>query len=171
MAKSQNGTNSTTTTTGGNNSTTSTNSAPFATVTVGTGNGTNLVFDPPVLPYVPPNNTVRFEFHKLNHTLTESSFSAPCTKLSADSFDTGFTNFNPNDEAPFKTVDVAVSDLSPRFFYCRQVVKKPHCEAGMVFALNAGQDQFAEFQRAAEAGATPSPTPAPAASKRGIVRK
>ena len=169
MAKAQNGTNSTT----GSGNGTSTTTAPFATITVGTNNGTGLVFDPPVLPYVPPNNTIRFEFHAKNHTLTESSFASPCTKSDKpNAIDTGFNNVNPLDLALFKTLDVAVEDTTPRFFYCMQTVAKSHCNAGMVFGLNVGRDQFAEFQQAARAVATPVATAVPVpARKRSLYKK
>lgn len=58
-----------------------------------------------------------------------------------------------NTNGPFPQAQYVVKDTNPVFAYCRQA---NHCQQGMVFAINPG-DQFAAFQAAAM-GNTASPS-------------
>ena len=51
-----------------------------------------------------------FEFHALNHTLTQSSLERPCASL--QQFDTGFNQFNPQSKENVVTV-ITVNSLEP----------------------------------------------------------
>jgi plastocyanin len=159
----QNGNPSATPTYGGTPSM-STGLAMSYNVTVGLNGGKDLVFSPPYLQNVKRGERIYFDFRKANHTLTESSFDKPCTKLSGTTVDTDFMNFNPNDIPGFKPFTLTVDSDGERFFYCRQGNGTPngHCSKGMVFAINVDQDRFGKFLNAAKAtlpkikGRTPS---------------
>jgi plastocyanin len=75
-----------------------------------------------------------FNFHGMNHTLTQSSLDTPC--IPAASFDSGFNQFNPDDDQEV-SLTLTVNTLDPQWFFCKQM---NHCHAGMVFALNPGAD-------------------------------
>ncbi|KAJ7491279.1 hypothetical protein FB451DRAFT_636830 [Mycena latifolia] len=98
-----------------------------------------------------PGDTVTFEFHEKNHTVTASSFQDPCRALSLTSttgqlgFDSGFMAVSPN-ATQFPTFTIQINDTLPLWAYCRQV---NHCGSGMVFSVNAvetGPNNFAAFK-------------------------
>jgi len=130
---------------------TSTGSVDHKVVVGGTG----------VLAYNPSNitaqvgDTVTFEFHQVNHTVTQSSFNTPCRALSLTSttgavgFDSGF---NPvaSGATTFPTYTITVNSTAPIWAYCRQA---NHCGQGMVFSINSvesGSNNFAAFQALAK---------------------
>jgi plastocyanin len=82
-----------------------------------------------------------FNFHSVNHPLTQSSLEAPCSSI--HQFDTGFIEFNSDDRNDL-SVGLTVNTLEPQWYYCRQRRAISHCHAGMIFALNPGNqmDQF-----------------------------
>ncbi|KAF7367601.1 hypothetical protein MSAN_00823400 [Mycena sanguinolenta] len=119
------------------------------------------------LSYTPSNisaaigDTVTFEFHPKNHTVTQSSFSQPCVSLTETSksgqvgFKSGF-QFVADNATTFPTFNITINDTSPVWAYCGQV---GHCQAGMVFAINAvesGPNNFAAFQAIANASGSGS---------------
>jgi hypothetical protein len=77
----------------------------------------------------------------LNHTLTQSTLQNPCS--ASGGFETGFTRFNPDDHLG-SIVSFVVEQPNPQWFFCRQEHPRPHCQAGMVFAINPG-DSMNEF--------------------------
>jgi len=100
-------------------------------------------------------DTVTFEFHPKNHTVTQSSFLQPCRPL-ADTSTTGqvgfFSGFQPvaTNATDFPTFTITVNDTAPIWGYCSQT---GHCGQGMVFSINAvesGPNNFAAFQALAE---------------------
>ncbi|OCH89103.1 hypothetical protein OBBRIDRAFT_778998 [Obba rivulosa] len=91
-----------------------------------------------------PGDTVVFSFRQENHTVTQSSFDNPCQALDGG-FDSGFVPIADNDTGPFPAAQFTVTDTNPVWVFCRQT---GHCEQGMVFAINPG-DQFLAFQSAA----------------------
>lgn len=120
-----------------------------------------IVGGPNILSYSPSNitaqvgDTITFEFHQKNHTITASSFDAPCRALALTSstgqvgFDSGF---NPvaDGATDFPTYTIRVNDTNPIWAYCRQ---GNHCGQGMVFSANAvesGPKNFAAFQALAK---------------------
>lgn len=120
------------------------------TVTVGE-NGT-LTYDPPFI-QAAVRDTVKFVFAAKNHTITQSSFGAPCRKLEFTSttgqigFDSGFVPGNADGSATFS---ITVNDTQPIWAYCRQT---GHCGQGMVFAINPDESSdrsFAAFQTLAK---------------------
>ncbi|KAF5379923.1 hypothetical protein D9757_007212 [Collybiopsis confluens] len=108
------------------------------------------------LTYSPANitaqigDTVTFEFHAKNHTVTQSSFADPCTPLSLSSagttsFDSGFMPVSVN-ATNFPTMTITINDTKPVWAYCRQTVPVSHCESGMVFSVNAVESSANSFE-------------------------
>ncbi|KAF9524559.1 Cupredoxin [Crepidotus variabilis] len=97
-------------------------------------------------------DTVTFEFKPKNHTVTQSSFLTPCTKLKDASGNPGFASgFKPvgASDTTFPTFQIKINDTAPIWGYCGQ---PGHCQAGMVFSINAvesGPNNFAAFQQLA----------------------
>ncbi|KAJ3516728.1 hypothetical protein NLJ89_g950 [Agrocybe chaxingu] len=120
-----------------------------------------IVGGPGVLAYNPSNitaqvgDTITFEFREKNHTVTASSFDAPCRALALTStsgevgFDSGFQPI-ADDALTFPTFTIQVNDTKPIWAYCRQ---GNHCGQGMVFSANAdesGARGFAAFRALAK---------------------
>lgn len=129
-------------------------------VTVG-NNGT-LTYDPTNLTGVATGDTVVFFFAAKNHTVTQSSFAAPCTWLGDTAADSGFepvdtttvtTDVFPGNNSAIPTFTYNVTNTSvPLWFYCAQTNPVSHCESGMVFAINPTANKtFDAFQQAAKA--------------------
>ncbi|KAJ7159456.1 Cupredoxin [Mycena filopes] len=119
---------------------------------VSVGAGGNLVYDPPSISAA-KGDTVRFTFNPKNHTVTQSSFAAPCVPLTGGAT----SGFQPvtNVSALLPTWEFTVADdTTPAWFHCEQTVPASHCGAGMVFAINAPADpdphSFSNFQKLAE---------------------
>ncbi|KAI0261048.1 hypothetical protein BC834DRAFT_941179 [Gloeopeniophorella convolvens] len=102
-----------------------------------------------------PGDTITFEFHQKNHTVSQSSFAAPCQLLASTStsgqigFDSGFMPVSDN-ATTFPTYTIQVNDTAPIWAYCRQ---QGHCGQGMVFAANAvesGPNTFEAFEARAK---------------------
>lgn len=122
------------------------------------------------LAYSPANisaaigDTVTFEFHPKNHTVTQSSFLNPCKAL-AETSTTGQVGFKSGfrpvsaDATEFPTFQITINDTAPIWGYCGQT---NHCGAGMVFAINAvesGPNNFAAFVELAKRTAATSSSP------------
>jgi len=92
-------------------------------------------------------DTVRFTFVSKNHTVTQSSFDAPCKKADYG-FDSGFRPVT--DPSVNKVFEYKVTDNKPIWFYCQQ---GKHCsEQGMNGAINApatGDKTLAIFKQKA----------------------
>jgi len=131
-------------------------------------NGT-LTFTPNQL-QVQNGDSVSFQFLSKNHTVTQSSFAAPCTNLTnadgSSGIDSGF-QFVPAGTTSFQQWTFTVNNASsPLWFYCRQKTPASHCGMGMVFAINpTAAKSYAAFQQAAMA--TLNSTATPSASSAG----
>lgn len=109
---------------------------------------------------------VRFDFLKLNHSVTQSTFAHPCTYNGR--FDTGLNQFNPKNISGKFLVDFQVNTTEPLWFYwlvnCSFILTIPytclthcskqsfpasHCHKGMVLGINP-KDKFAAFLANAE---------------------
>jgi len=98
-------------------------------------------------------DTVTFTFKTKNHTVTQSSLQTPCSALD-NGFDSGFIPVSDDNEANLPTAQFTVQDTNPVWAYCRQA---NHCQQGMVFAINPGNN-FAAFQAAATGSANSTTT-------------
>jgi len=153
------------------------------TVKVGANNG--LLFDPPqIMPAA--GDLIMFQFQGKNHSVTQSTFAAPCTHMTTPSqgIDSGFMNVAAGaTELPEWTISVNSTD--PLWFFCAQTSPVVHCSKGMVFAVNpTAAKTFTMFQAAANAtggnsttptnSSTPSPSGAsastPSTTKSGAIR-
>ncbi|KAF5339652.1 hypothetical protein D9758_015600 [Tetrapyrgos nigripes] len=93
-------------------------------------------------------DTVVFEFHPKNHTVTQSTFNSPCQPKEGG-FDSGFMPVSPNTTSGFPSFQITINDTAPIWGYCQQTQPASHCGAGMVFAINAvetGPNNFSAFQ-------------------------
>ncbi|KAF8337031.1 uncharacterized protein EI90DRAFT_3119365 [Cantharellus anzutake] len=101
---------------------------------------------------------VNFIFSNKNHTVTQSSFDSPCSKLLGTDgitpvgLDTGFVPIAAGQSPVIFNYTVNTTD--PLWFYCKQ---QGHCRKGMVFAINppaTGNHTFENFLANAENNAT-----------------
>jgi len=96
-------------------------------VTVGAGGG--LVYSPPTV-NASTGDVVTFMFQAA-HTVTQSTFAAPCAPLAND---TGHVvGFNSDVRTAGGTYSVIVTEGAPIWFYCGI---PGHCQAGMVGSIN-----------------------------------
>lgn len=102
-----------------------------------------------------PRDVIKFTFHVKNHTVTQSSFGAPCLPLtdkttgSKIGFNSGFFPVAA-DATDFPTWSLTINDTAPIWAYCAQA---NHCGSGMVFAVNSdetSQRNFTAFQNLAK---------------------
>ncbi|VDC06009.1 unnamed protein product [Peniophora sp. CBMAI 1063] len=95
-------------------------------------------------------DTVTFVFFPKNHTVTQSTFAAPCTKM-AGGIASGFQPVTA-DQTSVPAMTITVNDTTPLWFYCGQQSPVSHCGMGMVFAVNpTAEKSFESFQTAANA--------------------
>jgi plastocyanin len=104
-------------------------------VTVGK-NGT-LTFSPSSI-NVNPGEAVQFQFVAGNHTVTQSTFDAPCQPIAQHSNLTGFhSGFQPAAASAamgmIPTYTIMVNNTNPIWVYCAQ---GKHCESGMALVIN-----------------------------------
>ncbi|KAF7338704.1 RmlC-like cupin [Mycena sanguinolenta] len=123
-------------------------------------------------------DTVTFEFHAKNHTVTQSSFLQPCKPLAETSttgqigFKSGFVPVSVNQTSDFPDVP----DHSEGRKSCLGVLRTArccppvHCTSGMVFAINAVEsspNNFAAFLHLAETSGISSSVKCPPKDKTG----
>lgn len=87
-------------------------------------------------------DVVEFDFLAQSHSLTQSEFLTPCTYNGG--FDTGLNQMNPNNQSGLFVIPFEVKTDKPQWFYCKQQMPRPHCQAGMVFGLNP-RDKMDQF--------------------------
>ncbi|KAH9928535.1 uncharacterized protein BXZ73DRAFT_90588 [Epithele typhae] len=108
------------------------------THTVQVGGAGKLVYTPNELTGVANGDVIQFQFMDKNHTVTQSTFPAPCSNITDASgavtgVDSGFQFVDPT-SANVPVWQITINNASaPLWFYCRQA---KHCQAGMVFAVN-----------------------------------
>ncbi|BFZ61894.1 hypothetical protein YB2330_002972 [Saitoella coloradoensis] len=114
--------------------------ASGATQTILVGGDAGLVYTPSSV-MAAPGTTLLFQFLTKNHTLSQSTFAAPCS-LGAGMVDSGFRPYNGTG-AP-STFAYVVQSTEPTWWYCKQ---KGHCGMGMVFAVNpTAEKTFEQFK-------------------------
>jgi len=111
------------------------------------GENNTLTFNPPSIQAV-AGDTVLFNFLSKNHSVTQSTFTSPCT-LAPGGVDSGFQATSPNSTTTMQwsiTLD-AKSASGPLWFFCAQTKPAVHCHTGMVFAINANaQKSFDQYK-------------------------
>lgn len=113
-------------------------------VTVG-NNGT-LTYTPSSLNNVANGDIVSFQFVSKNHSVTQSSFLAPCT---ANGVSSGFQDAENLTGPDFPTWSITIeNNTNPLWFFCAQTTaNSTHCQSGMVFAINpTATKNFTAFQ-------------------------
>ncbi|KAF7363201.1 Cupredoxin [Mycena venus] len=147
----------------------SSSSAPTAGASSGSeilvlvGQNNQLTFSPSNIT-ANAGDTVTFQFQSKNHSVTQSSFEAPCTPL-AGGVDSGFQFIAANATALPEFSFTINNAAKPLFFFSKQDAVVNECQKGMVFSINAdpnSAESFAAFQAAAEESAASSSS-APAA--------
>lgn len=131
-------------------------------ITVQVGAGGAVAYNPPSV-NASVGDTISFVFMGGNHTVTQSTFAAPCSNMTtpAAGIDSGFQAVPANPQG-FPSWSFTVNDTSaPLWFYCRHV---GHCQMGMVFAVNpTAEKSFQAFQAAANASTPAGNASAPPA--------
>ncbi|KAJ7622088.1 hypothetical protein FB45DRAFT_838288 [Roridomyces roridus] len=97
-----------------------------------------------------------------NHSVTQSSFAAPCQAIPGG-FDSGWV-FNGDPTAPPPVWNLTITTSAPVWVYCKQLKSaagQPHCTLDMVGVINIGDKFFAEFVDAASAATTVIQTEGP----------
>ncbi|KAF8186041.1 hypothetical protein K438DRAFT_1038073 [Mycena galopus ATCC 62051] len=123
------------------------------------GTGAATVFSPNQIT-APVGTILSFQFIGVpgNHTVTQSTFAAPCTPA-AGGFDSGWVGV-PSTLPVMPTWNLTITNASaPIWFYCKQLNPKgtaPHCNLGMVGVINlqASNKSFADFVASASAAPT-----------------
>jgi plastocyanin len=137
------------------------------TVIVG-GNGT-LTFNPSSI-QAANGDAVIFQFQAKNHSVTQTTFANPCAGM-AGGVDSGF-QATANGTTQFAEWKITINNASaPLWFYCAQTNPKDHCQAGMVFAVNANAaksfDAYLKNAQAFTGAAAPGTTAAGATTTAG----
>jgi len=127
-------------------------------ITVKVGENGGLTYNPDSVT-AKEGDIISFQFVAKNHSVTQSSFSDPCTRLTTPTLgiDSDFQPVSAN-ATMVPQWSFTVSNASvPLWFFCKQGA---HCKAGMVFAVNPTADKtFQAFKdKATGANSTSSST-------------
>lgn len=68
-------------------------------------------------------DTIQFVFNPKNHTVTQSTFAAPCAPMSGG-IDSGFMPVGAN-ATTVPSMTITVNDTTPLWFYCKQTGYDP----------------------------------------------
>ncbi|KAJ3777538.1 Cupredoxin [Lentinula raphanica] len=125
------------------------------TFTVIVGGNSSIAYSPTSV-NATTGDVIQFQFVSKNHTVTQSTFAAPCTAM-AGGVDSGFQAVATN-ATTFPVWSFTLTNTSaPLWFFCAQT---GHCaKDGMVFAVNpTASKSFEAFQAAALATGSNSTT-------------
>ncbi|EJF66269.1 hypothetical protein DICSQDRAFT_159248 [Dichomitus squalens LYAD-421 SS1] len=129
------------------------------------GGNASLTYTPNQLTGVANGDVIQFQFLDKNHTVTQSTFAAPCSNITdatgaVTGVDSGF-QFVPAGATQFPVWQITVNNASaPLWFFCRQAT---HCQAGMVFAVNpTAAKTYDAFKANAAQSVAVNGSPAPA---------
>ncbi|KAH0563493.1 hypothetical protein GP486_001937 [Trichoglossum hirsutum] len=125
---------------------------PFSTHIVNVGMS-GLFFSPDNL-NVSVGDSVEFRFFPLNHSVAQSSFSAPCAPAGPRALFSGF--FPVQSDGGRQRWTIQINDTKPIWLYCSQ---GPHCQMGMVAVINPPPDQSIGRYKQAAANATANMSP------------
>jgi len=99
-------------------------------------------------------DTIAFQFQSKNHTVTQSTFAAPCQIMTTPTagIDSGFMPVASGATSYPEWSFTMTNASAPLWFYCRQT---GHCQQGMVFAVNpTAAKSIDAFQAAAKASSS-----------------
>jgi plastocyanin len=103
-------------------------------VQVGAANGSLAFFPDNISAAV--GDMIQFQFAPNNHTVTQSTFDAPCQPIALHSNVTGiYSGFMPvtASSTTTPTYTVLVNSTTPMWLYCSQ---GKHCQSGMTMVVN-----------------------------------
>jgi len=125
------------------------------TIIVKVGEGGGLTFSPESVT-AKQDDIIAFQFISKNHSVTQSSFADPCTRLTTPTLgiDSDYQPVAANATMIPQWSFTVVNATAPLWFYCKQGA---HCKAGMVFAVNPTADKTFEAFKSKATGASPSP--------------
>ncbi|KAF1839763.1 hypothetical protein BDW02DRAFT_9161 [Decorospora gaudefroyi] len=118
-----------------------------------------------------PGDLLEFHFLPKAHTVTQSSFSAPCEPLGGDAAIFSGFNFNTTAGEADSVFTVLVKDREPIWFYCSQPTGT-HCQKGMSGVVNQkfGSDKtLAKYKEMAVGTVSRQPSEDPLASQGGWI--
>jgi len=127
-----------------------------ADILVQVGAGGQLAFSPTNVTAA-VGDTISFQFQGKNHSVTQSTFANPCEiqTTPAQGIDSGF-QLVPANATQLPQWSFTVNNASaPLWFFCAQTIPGNHCQAGMVFSVNANPDSpksFAAYQALSKGG-------------------
>jgi len=128
--------------------------ASAANFTVQVGASSQLAFSPTNVTAA-VGDTISFVFNSKNHTVTQSTFTAPCQPMSGG-VDSGFQPVAAG-ATNVPSFTITVNATTPLWFFCHQT---GHCEQGMVFAVNpTANKSFETFQATAKASSADGTPP------------
>ncbi|KNG52663.1 plastocyanin-like-like protein [Stemphylium lycopersici] len=118
-----------------------------------------------------PGDVMEFHFLPKAHTLTQSSFSSPCTPLDApDAIFSGF-NFNTTEGEAENVFSFVVQHTNPIWYYCSQT-NGDHCQKGMAGVINqdfSSDNTLARYKEMAKEAVTVQPSVDPTESRGGKI--
>jgi len=137
------------------------------TIIVKVGEGGGLTFTPESV-IAKENDIIAFQFISKNHSVTQSSFADPCTRLTTPTLgiDSDYQPVAANATMIPQWSFTVVNATAPLWFYCKQGA---HCKAGMVFAVNPNAEKTFEAFKSKATGASPSPPSGSSPSSTGSV--
>ncbi|MCJ1395520.1 hypothetical protein MMC18_008406 [Xylographa bjoerkii] len=120
-------------------------------VTVGANS--QLVFSPNIITAA-IGDKVNFHFFSKNHSVSQSTFGAPCVPSSSFAI---FSGFQPTSSESTDVFTITVNDTKPTWIYCAQ---GNHCESGMAMVINqpASPNTLANYLIAAKNAKTVTPS-------------
>ncbi|MCJ1291722.1 hypothetical protein MMC34_003267 [Xylographa carneopallida] len=120
-------------------------------VTVGAN--AQLVFSPNIVT-AGVGDKVNFHFFPKNHSVSQSTFGAPCVPSTSFAI---FSGFQPTTSENADVFTITVNDTKPIWIYCAQGT---HCESGMAMVINqpASPNTLANYLIAAKNAKTITPS-------------
>jgi len=103
--------------------------ADSTTHDVTVGANAQLTFSPSIVTAA-IGDKVNFHFFPSNHSVSQSTFGAPCVPSSSLAI---FSGFQPTTSESTDVFTVTINDTNPVWLYCAQ---DDHCGAGMAMVIN-----------------------------------
>jgi plastocyanin len=123
-------------------------------ITIKVGEGGKLSYNPESV-VAKEGDILSFQFLAGNHSVTQSSFDDPCTRLTTPEpgIDSDYQPASANATMIPQWSFTVTNASTPLWFYCKQ---GPHCKSGMVFAVNPTTEKTFDAFQSKATGASPS---------------